>query len=110
MIVGAQRSGGRGCVGEHEIDVVLPEGSTLLLYTDGLVERRDATFDVGLTRLVEAMLAASQSPGQRNRQALEETDRQLGLTFEFLDSQVGRGRWLTVVTADHGQQPDAEAL
>lgn len=41
------------------------------------------------------------------RQALEETDRQLGLTIDFLDEMVGRGEWLTVVTADHGQQPDA---
>ena len=41
------------------------------------------------------------------RQALEETDRQLGLTLRFLDRTIGRGRWLTVVTADHGQQPDA---
>lgn len=40
------------------------------------------------------------------RDALEETDRQLGLTVDFLDRAVGRGRWLTVVTADHGQQPD----
>jgi hypothetical protein len=41
------------------------------------------------------------------REALEETDRQLGLTVDFLDEAVGRGRWLTVITADHGQQPDA---
>ena len=41
------------------------------------------------------------------RQALEATDDQLGLMFDFLDRHVGRGRWLSVVTADHGQQPDA---
>jgi serine phosphatase RsbU (regulator of sigma subunit) len=32
----------------------LPVGSTLLLYTDGLVERRDETLDDGLDRLVSA--------------------------------------------------------
>ncbi|SDY37307.1 Stage II sporulation protein E (SpoIIE) [Modestobacter sp. DSM 44400] len=31
--------------------VALPRGSTVLLYTDGLVERRDQLFDVGIERL-----------------------------------------------------------
>jgi serine phosphatase RsbU (regulator of sigma subunit) len=31
--------------------VILPRGSTVLLYTDGLVERRDQEFDVGIERL-----------------------------------------------------------
>jgi len=35
--------------------VTLAPGDTVLLYTDGLVERRDATFDVGLERLVQAL-------------------------------------------------------
>jgi PAS domain S-box-containing protein len=39
-----------------ESTVTLEPGDTVLLYTDGLVERRDATFDVGLRRL-EAALA-----------------------------------------------------
>ena len=33
--------------------VTLHPGDTLVLYTDGLVERRDATLDDGLARLVE---------------------------------------------------------
>ena len=33
-----------------EADVVLPAGSTLLLYTDGLVERRDEALDEGMAR------------------------------------------------------------
>ena len=44
------------------------------------------------------------------RQSVIETDRQLGKLFEFLDSEVGRNRWVTVVTADHGQQPDEDAI
>jgi arylsulfatase A-like enzyme len=39
-----------------------------------------------------------------------ETDRRLGLLVDFLNEEVGRGRWAVVVTADHGQQPDAEAI
>ena len=44
------------------------------------------------------------------RQALEESDRQLGELVRELDTLVGRGRWAVVVTADHGQQPDARAV
>jgi serine phosphatase RsbU (regulator of sigma subunit) len=41
--------------------VTLLAGQTLLLYTDGLIERRDEDIDVGLDRLAEhaAMLATS---------------------------------------------------
>jgi serine phosphatase RsbU (regulator of sigma subunit) len=42
--------------------VTLPRGSTVLLYTDGLVERRDQEFDVGIARLcteLPALLALS---------------------------------------------------
>lgn len=34
-----------------DLEFVLPPGGTLVLYTDGLVERRDADIDVGLTAL-----------------------------------------------------------
>jgi integral membrane sensor domain MASE1 len=34
--------------------ITVPEGSTLLWYSDGLVERRDADIDVGLARLARA--------------------------------------------------------
>ncbi|HEX2241433.1 MAG TPA: alkaline phosphatase family protein, partial [Actinomycetota bacterium] len=44
------------------------------------------------------------------RAAVEESDRQLGALTSALDRSVGRGRWVLVVTADHGQQPDAEAI
>ena len=39
-----------------------------------------------------------------------ETDRQLGVLVDFLDDNVGRGRYVVVVTADHGQQPDARDI
>jgi len=39
----------------RESEVVLGEGSTVLLYTDGLVERRDQPLQVGLERLQEAL-------------------------------------------------------
>ena len=44
------------------------------------------------------------------RDSLEATDRELGTLTRFLDRSVGRGRWLMVITADHGQQPDAPAV
>jgi Type I phosphodiesterase / nucleotide pyrophosphatase len=44
------------------------------------------------------------------RQSIVESDRQLGLLTRWLDSEVGRGKYVVVVTADHGQQPDAETI
>jgi hypothetical protein len=35
------------------------------------------------------------------------TDEVLGDLLGFLDEEVGRGRYVVVLTADHGQQPDA---
>ena len=43
-------------VPRHETEVVLERDSTLLLYTDGLVERRDMPVRDGMARL-EALLA-----------------------------------------------------
>jgi GAF domain-containing protein len=37
----------------------LPDGGRLVLYTDGLVERRDATLDDGITRLLGALTSHS---------------------------------------------------
>ncbi|MCZ7417501.1 MULTISPECIES: ATP-binding SpoIIE family protein phosphatase [unclassified Streptomyces] len=42
--------------------VAFPEGSTAVLYTDGLVERRDADIDVGLATLERAFAGATGSP------------------------------------------------
>jgi serine phosphatase RsbU (regulator of sigma subunit) len=33
----------------------LPTGSSLVLYTDGLVERRDASLDAGIARVTQAV-------------------------------------------------------
>jgi arylsulfatase A-like enzyme len=41
------------------------------------------------------------------RDAVAASDRALGELEPFLDEEVGRGNWVIVVTADHGQQPDA---
>jgi serine phosphatase RsbU (regulator of sigma subunit) len=39
-----------------EADVMLPAGSTLLLYTDGLIERRRESLDIGIDRAVAALV------------------------------------------------------
>lgn len=44
------------------------------------------------------------------RDALIESDKQLGRLRDFLDDTVGTGNYVLVVTADHGQQPDADAI
>lgn len=41
------------------------------------------------------------------RDALVESDKVLGELVDFLDEEVGEGKWVLAVTADHGQQPDA---
>ena len=40
----------------------LPPGSTLVLYTDGLIERRDADITTGMTRLAEALQTVAGLP------------------------------------------------
>lgn len=42
--------------------------------------------------------------------AIEATDDALGDILDHLDTTVGRGRYVVVMTADHGQQPKAEAV
>ncbi len=44
------------------------------------------------------------------REAVVETDRQLGVLLDFLDREVGQRNWVLILTADHGQQPDAPAV
>ncbi|MGQ7297065.1 SpoIIE family protein phosphatase [Quadrisphaera sp. KR29] len=46
----------------RESEVDLPAGSTLLLYTDGLVERRDSDLGEGVERLAEALAEAAHLP------------------------------------------------
>jgi serine phosphatase RsbU (regulator of sigma subunit) len=45
---------------DHTVD--LEPGATVLLYTDGLVERRGSSVDEGMARLVEAVTAAAHRP------------------------------------------------
>jgi serine phosphatase RsbU (regulator of sigma subunit) len=45
---------------QHEIEV--PEGSLILLYTDGLIERRDVDLAAGLARLKRALAKAPSDP------------------------------------------------
>jgi serine phosphatase RsbU (regulator of sigma subunit) len=56
--------------GYEEGTATLEPGATLVLYTDGLVERRDATLDQGLVRLVEAGTELAGVPVQELSDAL----------------------------------------
>jgi serine phosphatase RsbU (regulator of sigma subunit) len=42
--------------------VTLDRGATVLLYTDGLIERRDADLDAGLARLRGALMELAEHP------------------------------------------------
>ncbi|MDQ3985997.1 MAG: alkaline phosphatase family protein [Actinomycetota bacterium] len=44
------------------------------------------------------------------RDSVVESDAQLGELVDFLDREVGRGRYVVVVTADHGQQPNEDRI
>ena len=44
------------------------------------------------------------------RSALEYTDDELAVLETYLNQSVDRNRWVMIVTADHGQQPDASAI
>lgn len=50
---------GFGTTGRPEQIVTFPAGSCLVLFTDGLVERRDETIDAGIARLGAALAAAT---------------------------------------------------
>lgn len=53
---------------DHDLD--LEPGDTILLYTDGLVERRDSPLDDGLARLVHAAAARALDPPEELVQGL----------------------------------------
>jgi serine phosphatase RsbU (regulator of sigma subunit) len=53
-----------------EAEVVLPPGATLLLYTDGLVERRTEDLDDGIARAVDVLACRRALPPEELVQAL----------------------------------------
>jgi PAS domain S-box-containing protein len=62
---------GVDCTAERAEQVTeLPPGSTVLLYTDGLVERRDSVFDAGMSRLVAQLRELADQPLERLCDAL----------------------------------------
>jgi serine phosphatase RsbU (regulator of sigma subunit) len=50
--------------GRSVVEGVLRPGDTLIMYTDGLVERRDECIDVGLLRLATALTSTGSTSGQ----------------------------------------------
>ena len=61
-----------------EVEVALPPGATLVLYTDGLVERRDEDLDAGLERLRVALQDPQADPGAVAAHVLESLGRTHG--------------------------------
>lgn len=55
-----------------ESELGLPPGATLLLYTDGLIERRDESIDDGLARLVRAAATVEPDLGEFTGRLLRE--------------------------------------
>ncbi|WP_218004366.1 SpoIIE family protein phosphatase [Microtetraspora niveoalba] len=53
---------GLGCVPFETVDIAMPEGSRLILYTDGLIEHRDRDIDVALDRLRNVLTHPLRSP------------------------------------------------
>ncbi|MEE1929766.1 SpoIIE family protein phosphatase [Streptomyces sp. TRM 70351] len=76
-----------------------PEGSTAVLYTDGLVERRDADIDEGVATLARAFAGATGSPDVMCDRLL----RALGITAEHDDDVA-----LLVLQHPSREGPDAE--
>lgn len=69
--------GGEGLMGFEEIvyedfQAQIGAGSTLVFYTDGLIERRAESLEVGMRRLADAVGAGSEEPGVLCRQMLED--------------------------------------
>ena len=57
----------------HESTVPLPAGSTVVLYTDGLVERRGQDFDEGVEHLLRAVTTSAELPLEQLCDALLES-------------------------------------
>jgi serine phosphatase RsbU (regulator of sigma subunit) len=55
-----------------EREISLSAGTTLVLYTDGLVERRDQSVDVGIERLRHALADLATAPPERLCEAVLE--------------------------------------
>ena len=72
----------------------------------------DAVTDLLFTNFDQIDRAAHSSDmaSEDVHDAVIETDRQLGEIRDFLDTEVGAGRYVLVVTADHGLQPEAGAI
>jgi serine phosphatase RsbU (regulator of sigma subunit) len=61
---------GVGPAERHAVSVPLREGQTVLLFTDGLVERRDEDLDVGRARLLDEVRALPEEPSSEDLAAL----------------------------------------
>ncbi|WP_326827973.1 MULTISPECIES: SpoIIE family protein phosphatase [unclassified Streptomyces] len=94
MPAGAPLGLGLGLVPFESVELELPEGTLLALYTDGLVESRDDDIDVGLDRLGAALA--------RTGSSLEELCSQV---IEALPSQAPADDVTLLLARTHGLEP-----
>ncbi|MYS14491.1 PP2C family protein-serine/threonine phosphatase, partial [Streptomyces sp. SID4982] len=80
---------GVGGVPFGTLEVKLPEGSLLALYTDGLVETRDDAIDVGLRALCRALEGATGSLQQTCDRLLDTVDHSSGDDVALLLARFG---------------------
>jgi PAS domain S-box-containing protein len=87
--------GGNGLMGVEEniyetFEQSIGPGSTIVLYTDGLVERRGESLDVGLERLADAARTGPGEPGQLRDHILAAVLEPAGQRYDDVTALVAR--------------------
>jgi serine phosphatase RsbU (regulator of sigma subunit) len=87
--------GGNGLMGVDDqlyqtFEETIDPNSTVVLYTDGLIERRGESLDVGLERLADAAGAGPQEPGQLRDHILAALTEPTGPRYDDVTAVVAR--------------------
>ncbi|HET6869175.1 MAG TPA: SpoIIE family protein phosphatase [Solirubrobacteraceae bacterium] len=87
--------GGNGLMGVDDklyetFEETIDPSSTVVLYTDGLVERRGESLDVGLERLASAACAGPEEPGQLRDHILAALTEESGQLYDDVTAVVAR--------------------
>jgi PAS domain S-box-containing protein len=87
--------GGNGLMGVEDklyetFEATIDPSSTVVLYTDGLVERRGESLDVGLERLAKAACAGPEEPAQLRDHILAALTEPTGQRYDDVTAVVAR--------------------